>query len=102
MPLILEIPPPPQLLDLPREKVFCLISNESQLLTMRNSRVKAYGLPPSPYTSPEYIRTELAYARMVCRENNWRAIETAGKSIEEITREIIELLTAGGSANAHL
>jgi regulator of PEP synthase PpsR (kinase-PPPase family) len=62
---------------------------------MRNSRVRAYDLPPSPYTSPEYIRTELAYARMICRENGWRIIETAGKSIEEITREIIELLTGG-------
>jgi [pyruvate, water dikinase]-phosphate phosphotransferase / [pyruvate, water dikinase] kinase len=95
VPLILEIPPPPQLLALPKEKVFCLISNETHLLTMRNARVKAYNLPLSPYTSPEYIRTELAYARMVCRDNNWRIVETAGKSIEEITREIIELLSQG-------
>jgi len=101
VPLILEIPPPQQLLEVSKEKVFCLISDERQLLTMRNSRVKAYDLPPSPYTSPEYIRTELSYARMVCRENNWRTIETAGKSIEEITREIIGLLT-GGSLMDHM
>ncbi len=99
VPLILEIPPPQQLIGLPKEKVFCLISNETNLLTMRNSRARAYNLPASPYTSPEYIRTELAYARMVCRDNKWRVIETAGKSIEEITREIIELLPAGGESN---
>jgi regulator of PEP synthase PpsR (kinase-PPPase family) len=96
VPLILEIPPPPQLLSLPKEKVFCLVSDENHLLTMRKSRARAYNLPQSPYTSPEYIRTELAYARMVCRDNNWRVIETAGKSIEEITREIIEFHTSGG------
>jgi [pyruvate, water dikinase]-phosphate phosphotransferase / [pyruvate, water dikinase] kinase len=96
VPLILEIPPPQQLLDLPKEKVFCLISDQNQLLTMRHTRAKAYNLPPSPYTSPEYIRTELSYARMVCRDNNWRVIETAGKSIEEITREIIEFQTGEG------
>ncbi len=95
VPLILEIPPPPQLLALPKEKVFCLISDENHLLIMRSSRVKAYNLPPSPYTSPEYIRTELSYARMVCRDNNWRIIETSGKSIEEITREIIAFHTSG-------
>jgi len=99
VPLILEIPPPPQLLGLPKEKVFCLISDETNLLTMRNSRAKAYKLPPSPYTSPEYIRTELAYARMVCRDNNWRTVETAGKSIEEISREIIEFLPQSGASN---
>jgi regulator of PEP synthase PpsR (kinase-PPPase family) len=101
VPLILEIPPPQQLLELPKEKVFCLISDERHLLTMRNTRVKAYDLPPSPYTSPEYIRTELSYARMICRENKWQIIETAGKSIEEITREIIELLSGGASGNSH-
>jgi regulator of PEP synthase PpsR (kinase-PPPase family) len=99
VPLILELQPPQQLLKLPKEKVFCLISDESRLLTMRNTRARAYNLPPSPYTSPEYIRTELAYARMVCRDNNWRVIETAGKSIEEITREIIELLPQNGASN---
>jgi regulator of PEP synthase PpsR (kinase-PPPase family) len=98
VPLILEIPPPQQLLTLPKEKVFCLISDENQLLTMRNTRAKAYNLPPSPYTSPEYIRTELAYARIVCRDNNWRVIETGGKSIEEITREIIEFHTGEGGS----
>jgi [pyruvate, water dikinase]-phosphate phosphotransferase / [pyruvate, water dikinase] kinase len=95
VPLILEIPPPPPLLAIPKEKVFCLISDEGHLLTTRSSRARIYDLPPSPYTSPEYIRTELSYARMICRDNHWRLIETAGKSIEEITREIIELLTGG-------
>jgi [pyruvate, water dikinase]-phosphate phosphotransferase / [pyruvate, water dikinase] kinase len=99
VPLILEIPPPPQLLSLSADKVFCLVSDESHLLTMRNSRARAYSLPPSPYTSPEYIRTELAYARMICRDNKWRIIETAGKSIEEITREIIEYLPSGGESS---
>jgi [pyruvate, water dikinase]-phosphate phosphotransferase / [pyruvate, water dikinase] kinase len=99
VPLILEIPPPQQLLNLPKQKVFCLVSDENHLLTMRNSRARAYNLPPSPYTSPEYIRTELAYARMVCRDNNWRIIETAGKSIEEITREIIEFLPRNGDSS---
>jgi regulator of PEP synthase PpsR (kinase-PPPase family) len=52
VPLILEIPPPPQLLGIPKEKVFCLFSDENHLLTMRSSRAKVYNHHGSPHDRP--------------------------------------------------
>ncbi|HEX7509711.1 MAG TPA: pyruvate, water dikinase regulatory protein [Chitinivibrionales bacterium] len=96
VPLIKEISLPSELLALPPKKVFCLIPSETWLYEVRKTRSEVYGLPPSSYISPEYIRDELAFARRQCSETGWRMIETSGKSIEEIAQEIIGLLVPGG------
>jgi len=96
VPLIMEIAPAPELLSLSPDKVFCLVPSENQLIEIRRTRATIYGFPPSLYTAGDYIRNELTFARRICRENNWRILETPGKSIEEISREIVELHMPGG------
>jgi regulator of PEP synthase PpsR (kinase-PPPase family) len=102
VPLIMEIAVPPELISVPPEKVFCLIVSEERLLEMRRTRAKVYGFPPSPYISPEYVRTELDFARNLCRKYHWRIIDTTGKSIEESAREIVELYMPGGQLRRNI
>jgi regulator of PEP synthase PpsR (kinase-PPPase family) len=94
MPIILEVPVPDELFSVPHEKVFCLVMAESRLLELRRTRASAITLPQSNYISPEYVRNELSYAKKLCRDHDWQLIDTTGKSIEEIAREILALMPA--------
>jgi regulator of PEP synthase PpsR (kinase-PPPase family) len=67
---------------------------ESRLLELRRTRASAITLPQSNYISPEYVRNELSYAKKLCRDHDWQLIDTTGKSIEEIAREILALMPA--------
>jgi [pyruvate, water dikinase]-phosphate phosphotransferase / [pyruvate, water dikinase] kinase len=91
VPLILEVQPPYELFSVPSEKVFCLVMAESRLLELRQTRASATNLPHGSYVLPEYIRDEISYAKKLCRDYKWQLIDTTGKSIEEIAREILEL-----------
>ena len=50
------------------------------------------GIPAEPYTSLEHVRRELFHCRQLCRDHRWRSIDVTGKSVEEVSREIIALL----------
>lgn len=91
IPLIMEVPPPPELFLIPAGKVFCLVMSESRLLELRQTRVTATKLPKGSYVSPEYISDEISYARKLCRDHDWQLIDTTGKSVEEVAREILAL-----------
>jgi regulator of PEP synthase PpsR (kinase-PPPase family) len=94
VPIILEVPVPNELFSVPHEKVFCLVMAESRLLELRRTRSSSISLPQSSYISPEYVRNEILYAKKLCRDNTWQLIDTTGKSIEEIAREILALMPA--------
>jgi regulator of PEP synthase PpsR (kinase-PPPase family) len=63
-----------------------------RLLELRHARADSFNIPDSPYTSADYIRQEILHARRLSRDHGWRQIEVAGKSVEEVAREIITLL----------
>jgi [pyruvate, water dikinase]-phosphate phosphotransferase / [pyruvate, water dikinase] kinase len=92
VPIILEVPVPDELFSVPHEKVFCLVMAESRLLELRRTRASAITLPQSTYILPEYVRDEILYAKKLCRDHNWQLIDTTGKSIEEIAREVMALI----------
>jgi regulator of PEP synthase PpsR (kinase-PPPase family) len=94
VPIILEVPVPDELFSVPHEKVFCLVMAESRLLELRQTRASTTNLPQGSYISPEYIRDEILYAKKLCRDRTWQLIDTTGKSIEEIAREILALMPA--------
>jgi regulator of PEP synthase PpsR (kinase-PPPase family) len=93
VPIILEVPPPPELLRLPPERVFCLVTTPDRLLELRLARADAFSSPEVPYASPGHIRQEILHSRRLGRDYGWRQIEVAGKSVEEVAREIIVLLS---------
>ena len=94
VPIILEVPPPPELLKLPAERVFCLVTTPDRLLELRRARADSFNIPEEPYASPAHIRHEILHSRRLGRDQGWRQIEVSGKSVEEAAREIITLLSA--------
>lgn len=91
VPLILEVPPAPQLLSLHTDNVFYLEIADTRLVELRLARSVSAGIPRFPYTSIDYIRQELFFARELSRKHGWRKIDTTGRSVEEVAREILEL-----------
>jgi regulator of PEP synthase PpsR (kinase-PPPase family) len=100
VPIVPGIPLPPALLGLPPDRVFCLLTTADRLVELRRVRAKQESIPQESYASPEQATKELAYARRTCLERRWRIIEVAGKSVEEVSREIILLLSHLTGRNA--
>ena len=92
VPIILETTLPAPLLSVRPERVVCLLMDARQLRELRRIRASGQGIPAEPYTSLEYIGKELLHSRRLCLEHGWRSIDVSGKSVEEVSREIIALL----------
>jgi regulator of PEP synthase PpsR (kinase-PPPase family) len=92
VPLIADIPPPDELLKVPRKRVFCLMIGAERLKELRRSRAKYEKIPAESYLAEKQILKELHYADTLCRRQGWQRIEATGKPVEEIGREIIALL----------
>ncbi|OHB80900.1 MAG: hypothetical protein A2V98_08200 [Planctomycetes bacterium RBG_16_64_12] len=94
VPLIPEIDPPPTLLSLPADRVFCLDVAPDRLQQLRRVRAASEAIPVDPYASSEQIRKEIHHAQQECLKHRWRSIDVTGKSVEEVCRELIALLPA--------
>ncbi|MBN1888820.1 MAG: kinase/pyrophosphorylase [Thermoflexales bacterium] len=92
VPLIPKVAPPPELLALPPERVFCLVTSPERLLELRRVRAGQLGTPIEGYASLAHLRQELLYARRLGRDHGWQEIDVTGKSVEEVAGEILALL----------
>ena len=92
VPIVPLVSLPDSLLRLPPERVFCLILAPNRLAELRRARADYLGFEGAPYASLEDIRDELATSQRVSRAHGWREVDTTGKSVEEVAREIIALL----------
>ncbi|MHC4179547.1 MAG: kinase/pyrophosphorylase, partial [Planctomycetota bacterium] len=92
VPIVLGVALPTPLLSVPPQRVFCLSTSTSQLQQLRRARAGGEGIPAEPYTSLKYIKKELLHSQQLCLDHGWRRIDVAGKSVEEVSREIIALL----------
>jgi regulator of PEP synthase PpsR (kinase-PPPase family) len=95
VPIHLELQPPPTLLALPPERVFCLLMAPARLQEIRASRARAMNMPLEPYASLENIRGELLHSRQLALDHGWRQIDVTGKSVEEVAREIVVVREIG-------
>ncbi len=102
VPIVTELPVPDALLSLPPERVFCLLMNPSRLRELRVVRAANESIPVEPYASAETVRNELRHARSLSLKHRWRIIEVTGKSVEEVSREIIGLLPRRAQADHRL
>ena len=91
VPLVLEVPPPDELLAMPAERVFYLDISPERLQALRIVRAEAFKIPREPYTSLSYIEKELLHFRRMCLKQNWNMVDVTGKSVEEAAHEIIVL-----------
>jgi [pyruvate, water dikinase]-phosphate phosphotransferase / [pyruvate, water dikinase] kinase len=92
VPLVPGISPPPALLAMPAQRVFCLTMAPEQLQQLRRARAKEEAIPLNPYASLAQIRAESSCVDGLCRRYHWQRVDVTGKSVEEAAREIIEIL----------
>jgi regulator of PEP synthase PpsR (kinase-PPPase family) len=94
VPLVPETPLPESLVALPASQVFCLSMSPGRLRELRLTRAEGTGIPAVPYAALDQIHEELRYAEQLCQDHGWQRIATTGKSVEEVSREIVHLLPA--------
>ncbi|KPK01547.1 MAG: hypothetical protein AMK71_05105 [Nitrospira bacterium SG8_35_4] len=93
IPLIREVPPPPQLFRIHRRRVIGLCISYEDLMMHRKKRQAEMG-PSGPlnYTDRFSVLEELEAARKTCKKGGFHLIDVTAKPIESIAEEIIEHL----------
>lgn len=90
VPIILNIPVPDIIFNLPPERVFCLTTNSGRLAELRQARDKYLGGFTGHYSSRSYVLEELNFASRIYRTHpKWTVISVTNKPIEEICSEIL-------------
>lgn len=102
VPLIPKISLPAQLLAVPFSRVFYLHMTADRLLELRRVRAERDRIPTEGYASIDSVRDELRFAERTCLERRWRKINVTGKSVEEVSREIILLASPASPATKEL
>lgn len=91
VPLIPGLDPPRELVDLDPQKVFGLLIDAAELLTIRQARLRVINASPtSAYTDIEAVTEEVENARRLCRKNGWRIVDVTGKAVEENAARLME------------
>lgn len=92
VPLAPELPVPAELLAVSPSRVFCLTMSAPQLIELRRTRALKENIPIEPYATAGQVRKELDFVGQLCRTHQWQVVEVSSKSVEEVCREIIQLL----------
>jgi hypothetical protein len=91
VPLVLGVPPPEELAEVPAERVVGLTIDIDQLLEIRLARLRQLGMPESTnYGVREHVRDELEYAHRIYQERGWFVVDVSGRAIEETATIILE------------
>lgn len=98
--LVPGVPPPPELLAQPSEKVFGLLMTPARLAELRRVRAQHLQMGSSAYAALTDIREELLRAQILCIDHGWRRIDVTGKSVEEVALEILALRGLGDERTA--
>ena len=93
-PLVLGVPPPPELAEAPQDRVVGLTIGIEQLCQIREARLRQLGMPvETNYALREHVREELDFARALFRANpSWPVVDVTGRAIEETAVIILEQL----------
>lgn len=93
IPLVPEVVPPRELFEIPKERIFGLITSKQKLNTIRMERLKAHGLnDEANYASFERIDYELKYADQIMKDIGCVILNVADKAIEETASTILQIL----------
>jgi regulator of PEP synthase PpsR (kinase-PPPase family) len=93
VPLVPDIPPPPELFQIDQEKIYALVIDLNSLARVRSERLKHLGLPPdAEYAAREHIARELRWCReLYARHPTWPVIDTSGRAVEETAAEMMRI-----------
>lgn len=93
VPLVPEVPPPPELFKLDRRHVIGLTIRPDQLIVFREQRYARLGVAaPLDYIHPRRIGEEVQAALNVFRRGRFAVIDVTDKPIETSADEIIKLI----------
>ncbi|MEC7526355.1 MAG: pyruvate, water dikinase regulatory protein [Myxococcota bacterium] len=94
VPLVLGVPPPPELEEVAPEKVIGLTLAIEKLLEIRKARLIQLGMPADAnYGLREHVAAELEYADEIFNSHpGWMVIDVSGRAIEETATIILEAL----------
>jgi len=92
VPIMAEIPPPPELFELDPMRVFGLMTEPELLMKIRAKRAAEMGRFGDQYAGRDAVKQDLEAARRVMREIGCRTVRTGDRAIEETAHEIIDHL----------
>jgi len=92
VPLLPDVEPPPELLELGADKVIGLRVNIHRLITVREARAPEMGLGgASPYLEKTAIAREVIEANRCMERRGWRSFDASYMAIEEIAKQVLSL-----------
>jgi hypothetical protein len=94
VPLVPNIPVPPQLLAAQNPLVVGLWASPDRLVQIRRHRLSVLGeVRDTSYVDLETVRAEVAASRKLFDQHGWKAIDVSRRSVEETAATIMNLLT---------
>lgn len=91
LPIILELPTPPELYQLEPSRVIGLKLDLDRLLAFRRRRISQLGIPEqSAYTNPDRIEEEMRAAQKVFQQGGFYVINVTDKTVEVSADEVIK------------
>ncbi|QQR91848.1 MAG: kinase/pyrophosphorylase [Myxococcales bacterium] len=92
VPLVLGVDPPPELFEIPPERVVGLTIDLNQLLEIRRARLQQLGMPSETnYAMRDHIREELDYTNSIFAQHpDWFIVDVSGRAIEETAAIVLE------------
>ena len=98
VPLLMEVEPPRELIDLDPSKVIGLRVNTSRLMTVRMARAPHLGVGyAGQYVDRPAIAREINFCNALIDRYGWRSFDASYMAIEEIAREVMRLMRESGS-----
>jgi regulator of PEP synthase PpsR (kinase-PPPase family) len=92
VPLVVNLDPPAQLLQVDRRRVIALTVDLDRLVTLRKARTSRLAAwVQLDYASRKYVQEELEWSELLIRANRWATVDVTNKSIEECASEIVAL-----------
>lgn len=92
VPIVLDMPLPEILKEIPTERIICLKTNATALSRLRNVRNQQLQGAAAKYASYDYVKRDVNYANFLFRQNpQWSIARVTARPIEEIARNIISI-----------
>lgn len=94
VPLVRELPPPPELFQIDPRRVIGLTIDGGQLAAHRQKRQKRLGIAlGANYTDLDEVYQEVAAVRRIFRKGGFAVVDVTDKPIEESADEVINIIT---------
>lgn len=93
VPLVMDVPPPQEIFEMPKFKVIGLTIRPDVLQTIRVNRLRDMGMSSDAnYATTERILKEIDYAEGIMKRIGCPVIDVSNKAIEETTGKIMQII----------